>query len=714
MQRPPAVEYRNNKSHNIVRYCRGLAVVLLAWLGGCQGSADTVPPDTVPHDTVQRVSSVHIAALTIGPWEDFVDLLQPHFNMSATQAVDASLPITSAEQGFISKIFELSLRAGFSFGLKNLVTEKPISPDPQAKAPEKSSPGAALQMDPILKYETATALYQEVNLLDTYVKYAALKKGYIPYLVRLQVSVTAFRRDAPYDVYVNLGMFAACKTDFDHKTDLDQKWDEAPADVIPLLVTDDIEMQRTSDIYSAIRNLAGSIGLSLYGFGGQFGAGNSHANSRDDENNGRNSVHNVSQVEENTLQVRFGAPYGPNQENDDKGNPSKGPSYAMQTQTHDISFVMLVDPRHAYGESLRDGKVCGAVTAPKIKGAQIVVATSYELRSPKTGILLANEKEGFIDQKTKDVLNEFLSEDQKKQLESTEIKKLDSLLDDVDNQDETLFLTHLCEKINPFDSRNIISVYFSFFWLLATLSEMESKIYQNYMTYQNHVNECKNKYFPNVELMMTALAPISARSIFNEAFIDIPSPGIPAPLASAQTILIQDDCKTKAVVVIPGLNGLFLDRFNASLHLAGGIVVLADSITTGIDVANNSTGATPDKVTRHSEGTVFVVQFPSLGPLLKATSQAGACGRGFAAPGAAAIRLNNAELWLQEVSWGSQTDEDSKTRKPTCRGHLTRDPDPYFETSEKEKQDRCFPFKTIFYEKFPPPPDETKQPKKSD
>src|SRR5574337_2160671 len=98
----------------------------------------------------------------------------------------------------------------------------------------------------MLRYWVATALYQEVKLLDRYVKDAAIAGDYYPYLMRIQVTLMPRRRDLPYDAYTDVAMFAG---DFG-----DVQQDDVPH-LIPLLVTDDLEAMVQSRSVDQIRQL---------------------------------------------------------------------------------------------------------------------------------------------------------------------------------------------------------------------------------------------------------------------------------------------------------------------------------------------------------------------------------------------------------------------------------------------------------------------------
>ena len=76
------------------------------------------------------------------------------------------------------------------------------------------------QKEPFLQYQTALSLYQEVQLLNSYVRNAARRSGYIPYIMRLQVTVLPFARNQPYDVYADIA-FPPPKPAFKRSDDTD-------------------------------------------------------------------------------------------------------------------------------------------------------------------------------------------------------------------------------------------------------------------------------------------------------------------------------------------------------------------------------------------------------------------------------------------------------------------------------------------------------------
>ena len=77
---------------------------------------------------------------------------------------------------------------------------------PATKLPSDADNGPGI--DPFLKYTAATALYQEVKILNRYIQSAARRHHMVPYLVRLQMTNTPFARHQPYDTYVTVSFFS--------------------------------------------------------------------------------------------------------------------------------------------------------------------------------------------------------------------------------------------------------------------------------------------------------------------------------------------------------------------------------------------------------------------------------------------------------------------------------------------------------------------------
>jgi len=210
-----------------------LAVGLFLGANGCCDHLFT------PHrvSSQEEAGSTHIAVLACDEWEDYRDALQPKFTFDEQKAISEAIPKTLAiEEQFID-VLNAALRVNLPLtsttvtdtttsetGKKTTSTKTKTDETKPGELPTISSgdlpaskgstpkPGDLLKdgpgTDPFLKYLAATAIYQEVQLLNKYVKSAAERKGYKPYIVRLQVTCLPQARNEPYDAYVNLSFFS--------------------------------------------------------------------------------------------------------------------------------------------------------------------------------------------------------------------------------------------------------------------------------------------------------------------------------------------------------------------------------------------------------------------------------------------------------------------------------------------------------------------------
>ena len=62
-------------------------------------------------------------------------------------------------------------------------------------------------VDPMLKYEAALALYQDVQLMNNEVQNIASRRCYVPYMVQLKIGVLPYRHYLPYDLHARISFF---------------------------------------------------------------------------------------------------------------------------------------------------------------------------------------------------------------------------------------------------------------------------------------------------------------------------------------------------------------------------------------------------------------------------------------------------------------------------------------------------------------------------
>lgn len=188
-------------------------------------------------DRQDKAGSVQIAVIARDHWDDYRDAMQPKFALDEKQALAEAIPQTMAlEEQFIN-ILEAALQVNLQQTLKTskkttktetgkdpVDTEETTEETKPGEVPDVDlgdlpgsrgtapAPGALLKngvgTDAFLKYLTATALFQEVHLLNKYVQSAAMQRNYKPYVVRLQVTTLPGARNQPYDSYINLSFFS--------------------------------------------------------------------------------------------------------------------------------------------------------------------------------------------------------------------------------------------------------------------------------------------------------------------------------------------------------------------------------------------------------------------------------------------------------------------------------------------------------------------------
>jgi len=358
----------------------------------------------------QEAASTHLAVLSVTRWEDCKTELQPKFTLSAEAALAKVLPDTmSLEEKFLNA-FAARLKValpGSTFSSTDLSSLSRVGAitnaigatavlgtngvpqstasagagvsgtttasqqrtnvqtfssgdasaisfesNPQGSNTAADLPGAGvltntLGKDAMLQYWTAAALYQEVKLISRYVDDAAIATNYVPYLVRLQVSLMPRMRNLPYDAHTLLSFFGGrFKTNNGSGPDrlpaaLPEGKDGTAQDegikVLPLLVTDNLEATLHSRSVENIRQLALGLSAVIQGVGLGVDLQKVDEELRTVLGRDYNSTFSVGRVSDNTVQCRFGAL-----------NQATA-QYAMIPQAHNVSLVVLVPRKKESG-----------------------------------------------------------------------------------------------------------------------------------------------------------------------------------------------------------------------------------------------------------------------------------------------------------------------------------------------------------------------------
>jgi hypothetical protein len=319
-------------------------VALAALASACRSSSS--PSERVAEArSVRDAGSVHVAVLAVAPWSHYEQALLPDYQLTAEQARD--LVVRSA----LSEVESSSNRVGVG-----VAAEEDASRAPNA-LPGSNSGGGFTSVsapkdrpDAMLEYWNATALFQEVQILNRALLDTAVPTGHRAYLVRLQIGLVPKRRHQPYDVYTTLSFFTGAPrngADGDEASGATLAPPTALRDlpvgaqgprVLPILVSDNLEASDVSRTQEEVRRLA----LTLAGFPGDFAASLaadllSKSFSAAVAGRDLNSLLSVVRLSENSLRVRIGA----------MREPTAG--HAMVPRNHYVTLVLTV-PEGAEGD----------------------------------------------------------------------------------------------------------------------------------------------------------------------------------------------------------------------------------------------------------------------------------------------------------------------------------------------------------------------------
>jgi hypothetical protein len=555
-----------------------LPVALLVGIAVMACSPKMVVDHPPKLNSVQEAASVRVAALSVARWEDYVDSLQAQYALTPDGALALAIPQTSISQASIADAVGLGLQIGLPQSTRtqtqtlsssqgntaasttattgttttntsngatnNANTESsnttvtrgpgtaPASTLPAQTAPSVNGiagPSGTVQTDPLTTYTAATAIYQEVQLLNRYLQDGALSYGYVPYIARMQISVMPFARNEPYDVYLDIGFFSRCAGDTDGTPISKEVF---PAIVVPLLVTDDIEKGQST----SAENIARQLALSIAGTVNNIGVGANFSNLKDQfksilaEN--LNSLFMVSRGADNVLEVRIGA-----------GTSANSSGYAMSAQTHNLTFLMLVKREHA---AVADG-VCVPSQKDVIRafyqgkgvdtGPLVQVSSLARLRNTTTGKELESDSTSMLDH-ARTILQPFISPSDREYAKETTDEFVSNLVAQVQGGSFAKFKDELSVDLEPF----ALPIW-------------------------------------------TGLTTVITMSQYNGTHFNLPY-HTAVPDLEKQTVFIHDDCKSSATISLTGFNDAVPGQYLASLDLHGGAYSIA---ATG--VAQSAVGA---------------------------------------------------------------------------------------------------------------------------
>lgn len=271
-------------------------------------------------------------------------------------------------------------------------------------------------IDPMLKYQAALALYQEVQLMNKEVQNIASRRCFVAYMVQLKIGVLPYRRYLPYDVHARVSFFPVWRVSVEANgtgktrpavqkirsknstagitgfsifrrnqvtpSTPTKEEKNAPActgerssaplpEVVPVLVTDDIERAVESRSVEVANQIALALSYLSPTLGGRGHLDKLQQSIQAAFGQDINSALTVTRQTDNTLYVRIGA----------VENATSGLS--LTGRTYDVAVLLLV-PKVYFSRQANEGST-----------AHVEIVTYSEFRNATSGAVLP-ERSGSL------------------------------------------------------------------------------------------------------------------------------------------------------------------------------------------------------------------------------------------------------------------------------------------------------------------------------
>jgi len=348
-------------------------------------------PHRVAHQS--EVGDIHIATTFVAPWNEYVERLSPNFSLTSQQALEAVVPTTAISQEKFADTLAAALQVApptsstaetetENVAADGTTTETSTSTEtsgpgdltkvPSVNATDPKLTGAAiplpkdpkLEVDPFLQHTAATALYQEVQILNDYVRNAVQRHNATPYVVRIQITVAPYARNQPYDTHLNVSFFGHDLLKNEDRT-TNQSDNERQAFVVPLLVTDNLEAQLSARSADIVRQLGAAATVLQGGFAASLGLDRRLEKLNAILANDLNSLLTVGRATRNSMYVRLGA------------MQTATAQYSMVPRNYNITaLVLLEEPEGERSAVLKQ---------------QLRIASTVSYRDVESGELLPRE-----------------------------------------------------------------------------------------------------------------------------------------------------------------------------------------------------------------------------------------------------------------------------------------------------------------------------------
>lgn len=353
---------------------RGFALVMIA-VCLLQASCNHLFPEARP----EKIGTTHVAVLSVAHWDDYAESLQPTFKLSPDDALKKAIPTTAHVESKLLKAVQAALKIAPPTNSTTTSTQITTGGDVKSTINEEKKPGDVSTvktdtsfadikkladlpgsatdvesgLEPILQFSSATALYQEVQLLNRYVRDAARLRGYAAYVVRMQVSLMPRTRDSSYDALTHLAFFTgpdpvrhlvrpkenngdelSLSSAIIDKTKPSTETQDSPKTpyVIPLFVTDTLESAVHSQTEESLQQFVLGIGALVKSWGAAADFQKFSDQLEKWQGRDLNSLMTVGRISGNMVRVRLGAVR------------TGARTFAMVPQTHYVTLLLLVPP----------------------------------------------------------------------------------------------------------------------------------------------------------------------------------------------------------------------------------------------------------------------------------------------------------------------------------------------------------------------------------
>ena len=156
----------------------------------------------------QDAATVTVSVMPPIPFAEVADQLSPRIDLTFEKALEEAVQTSTSSNTLVRDMFSAALQAGMTDAKGGIAGVEERAAIPEIGGGDAAAgTGNASGVPAIIKYSSAVALYQEIKLLENYVKQALKMKGYTAYVLRVPVTVFPVKRDLPLDVYSTLSFF---------------------------------------------------------------------------------------------------------------------------------------------------------------------------------------------------------------------------------------------------------------------------------------------------------------------------------------------------------------------------------------------------------------------------------------------------------------------------------------------------------------------------